>query len=48
VIISPALGLSLLRRSQPDAVRRTGLPSPVMPVVTAEDRALSRVDTAAA
>jgi Kef-type K+ transport system membrane component KefB len=47
VIISPALGLSLLRRAQPDAVRRTELPSPVMPVMTAEDRSLSRAETAA-
>jgi Kef-type K+ transport system membrane component KefB len=46
VIISPALGLSLLRRAQPDDVRRTERPSPVMPVITAEDRALCRVETA--
>jgi Kef-type K+ transport system membrane component KefB len=48
VIISPALGLSLLRRAQPEAARRGETPSPVMPVMTAEDRALSRVETAAA
>jgi Kef-type K+ transport system membrane component KefB len=48
VIISPALGLSLLRRAQPDDVRCTEVPSPVMPVMTAEDRALCRVETAAA
>jgi Kef-type K+ transport system membrane component KefB len=40
VIISPALGLSLLRRAQPDAAHRTERPSPVMPVMTAADRAL--------
>jgi Kef-type K+ transport system membrane component KefB len=40
VIISPALGLSLLRRAQPGGSRSAGLPSPVMPVMTAEDRAL--------
>src|SRR6516225_4814360 len=43
VIISPALGLSLLRRAQPEAARRRELPSPVMPVIAAEDRALSHV-----
>jgi len=48
VIISPALGLSLLRRAQPEAARRGEPPSPVMPVVTAEDRALARAETAAA
>jgi Kef-type K+ transport system membrane component KefB len=48
VIISPALGLSLLRREQPDSPRTGGVPSPVMPVMTAEDRALSRAETAAA
>jgi Kef-type K+ transport system membrane component KefB len=48
VIISPALGLSLLRREQPAGSRRKQLPSPAMPVVTVEDRALCRVETAAA
>jgi Kef-type K+ transport system membrane component KefB len=48
VIISPALGLSLLRRTQPEATRRGETPSPVMPVMTAEDRALCRAETAAA
>jgi Kef-type K+ transport system membrane component KefB len=48
VIISPALGLSLLRRSQPGGSRSAEPPSPVMPVMTAEDRALTRVETAAA
>jgi Kef-type K+ transport system membrane component KefB len=48
VIISPALGLSLLRREQPAAARREETPSPVMPVMTAEDRALRRAEAAAA
>jgi Kef-type K+ transport system membrane component KefB len=48
VIISPALGLSLLRREQPGRSRRDELPSHAMPVVTVEDRALCRVETAAA
>ena len=48
VIISPALGLSLLRREQPGRSRREELPSPAMPVVTAEDRALCRVEMATA
>jgi Kef-type K+ transport system membrane component KefB len=48
VIISPALGLSLLRRAQPGGSRAEELPSPVMPVITAEDRALCRVESAAA
>jgi Kef-type K+ transport system membrane component KefB len=48
VIISPALGLSLLRRERPGMSRREVPPSPVMPVMTAEDRALCRVETAAA
>jgi len=46
VMISPALGLSLLRRQQPDAPRRPEPPSPVMPVITAEDRVLCRVEGA--
>ena len=48
VIISPALGLSLLRREQPARSRGEDLPSPAMPVVTVEDRALCRVETATA
>jgi Kef-type K+ transport system membrane component KefB len=48
VMISPALGLSLLRRAQPGGSRSQELPSPVMPVMTAEDRALTRVETAPA
>jgi energy-converting hydrogenase Eha subunit A len=47
VIISPALGLALLRRAQPDRSESEELPSPVMPVMTAEDRALLRVESAA-
>jgi xanthine/uracil permease len=49
VVIFPALGLTLLRRSQPAEVGDTSRnqpPSPVMPVITAEDRALCRVDGA--
>jgi Kef-type K+ transport system membrane component KefB len=48
VIISPVLGLSLLRRAQPCRSHPEELPSPVTPVMTAEDRALCRVRTAAA
>jgi Kef-type K+ transport system membrane component KefB len=48
VVISPALGLVLLRREQPDTGAREEPPSPVMPVITAEDRALSRVERAVA
>src|SRR6516165_649108 len=47
VVISPALGLSLLRREQPAGPRRDELPSQAMPVVTVEDRALCRVEGAA-
>src|SRR6516165_7599901 len=46
VVISPALGLVLLRRGEPRAAGRPGTPSPVMPVLTTEDRALCRVDAA--
>jgi Kef-type K+ transport system membrane component KefB len=46
VIISPAVGLILLRREQASASRRNGRPSPVMPVITAEDRALARAKIA--
>jgi predicted Kef-type K+ transport protein len=45
VIISPALGLVLLRREQPQTTASERLPSPVLPVITAEDRALCRVET---
>jgi Kef-type K+ transport system membrane component KefB len=48
VVISPALGLVLLRREQAGAAEQQKLPSPVMPVVTAEDRALSRAEGAVA
>jgi hypothetical protein len=47
VVISPALGLVLLRRQQPRPAAASEPPSPVMPVMTAEDRALSRVGGAA-
>ena len=47
VIISPALGLALLRREQPEKAGPNELPTPVMPVATAEDRALCRVESAA-
>jgi Kef-type K+ transport system membrane component KefB len=42
VAISPTLGLVLLRRRQPNAGGSRELRSPAMPVITAEDRALSR------
>jgi Kef-type K+ transport system membrane component KefB len=42
VAISPTLGLVLLRRRQPNAGGSQELRSPAMPVITAEDRALSR------
>src|SRR6516225_9997025 len=44
VVISPALGLALLRRGEPRAAREPETPSPVLPVLTAEDRALCQVD----
>jgi hypothetical protein len=47
VVISPVLGLVLLRRQQPEAVGAPEMPSPVMPVITAEDRALCRIGPAA-
>jgi Kef-type K+ transport system membrane component KefB len=47
VVISPALGLALLRRGEPRVAGQPETPSPVLPVLTAEDRALCRVDTAA-
>ena len=46
VVISPALGLVLLRRVEPRPAGRPETPSPVMPVLTTEDRALCRVDAA--
>jgi Kef-type K+ transport system membrane component KefB len=48
VVISPALGLVLLRREHPAGAVSREPPSPVMPVITAEDRALCRVESAAA
>jgi Kef-type K+ transport system membrane component KefB len=42
VVISPALGLVLLRRRRPQTATPRALPTPVMPVLTAEDRALCR------
>ena len=46
VVISPALGLVLLRRGEPRATGPREASSPVMPVLTTEDRALCRVDAA--
>ena len=46
VAISPTLALVLLRRSQPADAARREPPSPAMPVITAEDRALTRVEPA--
>jgi Kef-type K+ transport system membrane component KefB len=46
VVISPALGLILLRREQPGSTKAHPTPGPVMPVLTAEDRALCRVPDA--
>ena len=42
VVISPALGLVLLRRERPETAAPRALPTPGMPVLTAEDRALRR------
>ena len=47
MIISPALGLTLLRREEPDKAGSRELPTPVLPVVTAEDRALCRIGVSA-
>ena len=47
VIISPALGLTLLRHEEPDKAGSRELPTPVLPVVTAEDRALCRIGVSA-
>jgi len=44
VAISPALALLLLRRGQPCYTAAGNSPSAVMPVITAEDRALSHVE----
>lgn len=48
VVIFPALGLALLKRGQPALERPQGAPTPAMPVLTAEDRALCRVASTAA
>jgi Kef-type K+ transport system membrane component KefB len=42
VVISPALGVGLLRRQRPEPATPRALPTPMMPVLTAEDRALCR------
>jgi len=50
VVLCPALGLGLLRREHPGTAVPRGLPTPVMPVLTAEGHALCRandVDAAA-
>jgi Kef-type K+ transport system membrane component KefB len=44
VAISPTLALALLRRREPTAAARHDPSSLVMPVITAEDRALSRTE----
>ncbi|HEV2979959.1 MAG TPA: cation:proton antiporter [Solirubrobacteraceae bacterium] len=41
VVISPTLALALLRRDRPQAAIRTAPSSPALPVMTAEDAALS-------
>lgn len=46
VAISPTLALALLRSRQPADAARPELPSPVMPVITAEDRALAHAEHA--
>jgi Kef-type K+ transport system membrane component KefB len=43
VAISPTLALVLLRRRQPRVAAPGDSPSPIMPVITAADRALTRV-----
>ena len=44
VAISPTLALALLRRRQPNAAAPREPSTPMMPVITTEDRALSRVE----
>ncbi len=46
VAISPTLALVLLRRSQPRVAAPGDSPSPMMPVITSQDRALTRVEPA--
>jgi Kef-type K+ transport system membrane component KefB len=47
VVISPALGLSLLRREQPEVAEPRDRPSTVVPVLSVEDRMLCRADSVA-
>jgi Kef-type K+ transport system membrane component KefB len=47
VMIFPATGLTLLRRGRPTEPDKDQAPTPAMPVVTVEDRALCRAGTAA-
>ena len=42
VVISPALGLALLCHEHPETATPRAQPTPIMPVLTAEDRALRR------
>ena len=44
VVISPALGLMLLRREHPETAAPRGLPTPAMPVLPVEDRAPCRAN----
>jgi hypothetical protein len=44
VVMSPALGLGLLRREHPGTAAPCGLPTPAMPVLTAEDHAPRRAN----
>src|SRR5215510_13535221 len=44
VVICPALGLALLRRDHPGTAAPRTLPTPGMPVLTTEDRALCRAN----
>jgi Kef-type K+ transport system membrane component KefB len=48
IVISPALGLPLLRREQPGGAPPPADPTPVMPVISVEDRGLCRRETASA
>jgi hypothetical protein len=43
-VISPALGLMLLRREEPQISSARDEPSTVMPVISGEDRALCRAE----
>ena len=44
VVLCPALGLVMLRREHPGTAAPRALPTPGMPVLTAEDRALCRAN----